>query len=68
LPYRQLISWDRGYADYYTVEIRTGRRTKILENFPDRLAFLLELIIWFFMMMFPAPGLPIVWLTGKSLI
>ena len=39
LPYRQLISWDRSYADYYTVEIRTGRRAKILEKFPGPVSF-----------------------------
>lgn len=39
LPYRQLISWDREYADYYTVEVKTGRRIKILEKFPGRVSF-----------------------------
>lgn len=39
LPYRHLISWDREYADYYTVDIRTGRRTRILEKFPGRVSF-----------------------------
>jgi len=39
LPYRQLISWDREYADYYTVDIVTGRRTRILEKFPGPVSF-----------------------------
>jgi len=39
LPYRQLISWDREYADYYTVEVKTGRRLKILEKFPGPVSF-----------------------------
>jgi len=39
LPYRQLISWDREYADYYTVEVKTGRRIKILEKFPGQVSF-----------------------------
>jgi hypothetical protein len=39
LPYRQFISWDRDYADYYTVEVRTGRRTRILEKFPGFVSF-----------------------------
>jgi dipeptidyl aminopeptidase/acylaminoacyl peptidase len=39
LPYRQFISWDRDYADYYIVEVRTGRRTRILEKFPGFVSF-----------------------------
>jgi len=39
LPYRQLISWDREYADYYTVDIVTGRRARILEKFPGPVSF-----------------------------
>lgn len=39
LPYRQLISWDREYADYYLVDVNTGSRTKILEKFPTSLSF-----------------------------
>ncbi len=39
LPYRQLISWDRGYADYYLVDIKTGKRTRILEKFPTSVTF-----------------------------
>jgi len=38
-PYRKLISWDRMYADLYTVDIRTGQRIKILEKFPPRIDF-----------------------------
>jgi dienelactone hydrolase len=38
-PYRKLISWDRMYADLYTVDLRTGQRTKILEKFPPRIDF-----------------------------
>lgn len=34
LPYRQLISWDRGYADFYLLGIRDGVRKKILERSP----------------------------------
>ncbi len=39
LPYRQLISWDRDYADYYLVDLNSGKRTKILEKFPASVTF-----------------------------
>ena len=39
LPYRQLVSWDRSYSDYYLVDIKTGARTKILEKFPSSVSF-----------------------------
>ncbi|MDI6848957.1 MAG: prolyl oligopeptidase family serine peptidase [Candidatus Saccharicenans sp.] len=39
LPYQQLISWDRGYSDYYLVDIKTGRRTRVLEKFPNAVTF-----------------------------
>jgi len=32
LPYRQLISWDRGYEDNYLVNIADGSRKKVLEK------------------------------------
>jgi dipeptidyl aminopeptidase/acylaminoacyl peptidase len=31
LPYRQLISWDGTYHDYYLIDLRTGARTRFLE-------------------------------------
>jgi acetyl esterase/lipase len=34
LPYRQLISWDRGYEDVYLVSLTDGSRKKILEKSP----------------------------------
>jgi len=34
LPYRPLISWDRGYADFYLVGIRDGVRKRILDKSP----------------------------------
>jgi len=39
LPYRQLISWDRSYADYFLVDVNTSSRTKILEKFPTSVSF-----------------------------
>lgn len=39
LPYRQLISWDRNYADYYLVEVNSGKRTSLLEKFPNQVSF-----------------------------
>jgi len=39
LPYLQLISWDRSYADYYLVDIKTGARTRLLEKFPSSVSF-----------------------------
>ncbi|MGC8746148.1 MAG: prolyl oligopeptidase family serine peptidase [Candidatus Saccharicenans sp.] len=38
-PYRQLASWDRDYADYYLVDMKTGQKTKILEKFPNPVNF-----------------------------
>jgi dipeptidyl aminopeptidase/acylaminoacyl peptidase len=34
LPYRQLISWDRGYEDDYLVSLADGTKTKVLEKSP----------------------------------
>jgi dienelactone hydrolase len=34
LPYRQLISWDRGYEDNYLVSLADGSRKKVLEKSP----------------------------------
>ena len=34
LPYRQLVSWDRGYEDDYLVNIADGSRKKVLEKSP----------------------------------
>ncbi len=34
LPYRQLISWDRGYDDVYLVDLSDGSRKKVLEKTP----------------------------------
>jgi dipeptidyl aminopeptidase/acylaminoacyl peptidase len=34
LPYRQLISWDRGYEDVYLVSLADGSRKKVLEKSP----------------------------------
>jgi dipeptidyl aminopeptidase/acylaminoacyl peptidase len=33
-PYRQLVSWDQGYADVYAVSLADGSRKKILDKFP----------------------------------
>ncbi len=33
-PYRQLSSWDQGYADVYLVNLADGTRKKVLEKFP----------------------------------
>jgi dipeptidyl aminopeptidase/acylaminoacyl peptidase len=32
LPYRQLVSWDTGYADVYVVNVNDGSKTRILEK------------------------------------
>jgi len=32
LPYRQLVSWDRGYEDDYLVSLADGSRTKVLDK------------------------------------
>jgi len=34
LPYRQLVSWDRGYEDDYLVSLADGSKKKILEKTP----------------------------------
>jgi acetyl esterase/lipase len=34
LPYRQLVSWDRGYEDNYLVALADGSRKKVLEKSP----------------------------------
>ena len=34
IPYRQLISWDRRYSDYYLVNLSDGSRKKVLERSP----------------------------------
>ncbi len=34
VPYRQLISWDQGYDDFYLVSLTDGSRKKILERSP----------------------------------
>ncbi|MGB8960085.1 MAG: prolyl oligopeptidase family serine peptidase [Candidatus Aminicenantales bacterium] len=34
LPYRQLVSWDRGYEDNYLINLADGSRTKVLEKSP----------------------------------
>ncbi|MBP1661166.1 MAG: Peptidase prolyl oligopeptidase active site domain protein, partial [Candidatus Aminicenantes bacterium] len=34
LPYRQLVSWDRGYQDDYIVNVIDGSRKKVLEKNP----------------------------------
>lgn len=38
-PYRQLVSWDRDYADYFLVDLKSGQKTKILEKFPNPVSF-----------------------------
>jgi hypothetical protein len=32
LPYRQMVSWDGRYSDVYRVDVRTGERTRILDQ------------------------------------
>jgi dienelactone hydrolase len=34
IPYRQLVSWDQSYADYFLVGLADGGRRKVLEKFP----------------------------------
>ncbi len=34
VPYRQLVSWDQSYSDYYLVNPADGGRRKVLEKFP----------------------------------
>jgi dipeptidyl aminopeptidase/acylaminoacyl peptidase len=38
LPYRQLVSWDQGYSDYYLVNMADGSRKKILEKISSNVA------------------------------
>jgi dienelactone hydrolase len=38
LPYRQLISWDRSYSDYYLVNPIDGVRQMVLEKSPQRVS------------------------------
>ncbi|MCX6561579.1 MAG: prolyl oligopeptidase family serine peptidase [Candidatus Aminicenantes bacterium] len=33
-PYRQMVSWDQGYADVYLISLADGSRKKVLEKFP----------------------------------
>ena len=35
LPYRQLVSWDGRYNDFYVVEVATGASTKVVERAPS---------------------------------
>jgi dipeptidyl aminopeptidase/acylaminoacyl peptidase len=37
-PYRQLESWDQGYADVYLVNLADGARKKVLEKFPGNVS------------------------------
>ncbi len=39
LPYRQLISWDQSYDDYFLVNVLDGSRKKILEKSPSSMTF-----------------------------
>jgi len=39
IPYRQLVSWDQGYNDYYLVNIMDGSRKKIREKSPNSMEF-----------------------------
>ncbi len=34
VPYRQLVSWDGDYNDYYLVNLREGTKTRVLEKRP----------------------------------
>ncbi|MBW3533891.1 MAG: prolyl oligopeptidase family serine peptidase [Gemmatimonadetes bacterium] len=36
VPYRRLASWDGRYVDVYRVDVRTGRRSRVLEGLRDR--------------------------------
>jgi len=38
VPYKQLVSWDQGYNDYYLVNIMDGTRKKILEKSPNAMS------------------------------
>jgi dipeptidyl aminopeptidase/acylaminoacyl peptidase len=39
IPYKQLVSWDRRYSDFYLVNILDGSRKKILEKSPSNVNF-----------------------------
>jgi dipeptidyl aminopeptidase/acylaminoacyl peptidase len=49
VPYRQLISWDGDYNDYYLVNLREGTRTRLLEkaHFDARLSPGGQYVIYF---------------------
>jgi len=32
LPYRQLVSWDTGYTDYFLVDVNTGQPKRVVEK------------------------------------
>jgi hypothetical protein len=66
-PYRQLISWDRDYADYYLVDIKTGQKVKILEKFPNPVTFSPAANYLVFMMTRLKPGSAIAWQMVKNL-
>jgi len=34
VPYKQLVSWDQDYSDYFLVNLADGGRKKVLEKFP----------------------------------
>ena len=38
IPYRQLVSWDQGYDDFYLVSLADGSRKKVLEKSPRGIA------------------------------
>jgi acetyl esterase/lipase len=38
IPYRQLVSWDQGYDDFYLVSLADGSRKKVLEKSPRGVA------------------------------
>lgn len=37
IPYKQLISWDQAYYDYYLVDLKTGGRQLVLRQQPGQL-------------------------------
>jgi len=39
VPYRQLVSWDQSYSDYYLVNAIDGSRKKIIEKCPSSASF-----------------------------
>ncbi len=38
LAYRQLVSWDQSYNDFFLVDLANGSRKKVLEKFPGRVS------------------------------